>query len=196
MIPAIGVHDRRCGREIQPGPQITKMKSPRRFSKEQFMRSKRATRMIGSVAALIAAVTLAILALPSAAQPAASVGTHYDKTHELTLNGTISNVISQTAAGVPAGLHLVVSGPQGTVDAHLGPYVSRDTREALHSGLPVQVVGSMAMFQGKQYLLARQVIFSGRQVTVRSAEGFLLLGQPNSAHHAAAKKSELNGGAR
>ena len=152
------------------------------------------------IAALLA--SLAILAMPLAA-PAADNATvryplGYDKAHEITLTGTIQEVVSRPATGVPAGLHVLVAGPQGTVDAHLGPYLPHDTQEALQVGVPVQIVGAMETLKGKNYLLARQVIFSGRLVTVRSANGFLLQAQPSGiAHHlAVATKTEVNGGAR
>jgi hypothetical protein len=161
------------------------------------MRSNPTKNSLRAIAALVLITLLAILALPLGAQPPASASTHYDKAHEITLNGTIDSVFTVTQGAF--GLHLIVTSSAGTVDAHLGPYVSRANQEALHSGLPVQIIGSMATFQGKEYLLARQVIFSGRQVNVRSDNGFLLLGGGNPhPHHAAAKTSqaESNGGAR
>lgn len=160
------------------------------------MRSNRSTSFLRSIAALVFVMLLAILALPLGAQPPASAPTHYDKAHEITLNGTIDSVVTATQGAF--GLHLIVTSSQGTVDAHLGPYVSRTNQEALHSGLPVQIVGSMATFQGKEYLLARQVTFSGRQVNVRSDNGFLLLGGGASRpHHSAAQTAQAsNGGAR
>jgi hypothetical protein len=60
------------------------------------------------------------------------------------------------------------------VDAHLGPYLTKDTQEALHAGLPMQIVGAVEEHNGKSFLLARQLIFAGRTVTVRSENGFLV----------------------
>ncbi len=166
------------------------------------MSCNRFTRTSRMIAALFASLLLAILAVPLAA-PAAddSIVRHpigYDKTHEITLTGTIQEIISKPAAGVPAGVHLLVAGPQGTVDAHLGPYLTPDTRQALQTGVVVQIVGAMETLHGNNYLLARQVIFSGRLVTVRSENGFLLQLQSANPHHSAAKTSqtEVNGGAR
>ncbi len=97
----------------------------------------------------------------------------YDKAHEITVNGTVQEVVTKRVAGSPVGMHLLVAGPEGVVDAHVGPYLSKDTQEALHAGLPVQIVGAMEEVRGKHYLLARQVILGGRMFTVRTENGFL-----------------------
>ena len=152
-------------------------------------------------ALMLATVIMSAQAVSLHAQPMA--GSHsplaYDKAHEITLNGTIQEVVPQAPIGSPAGVHLMVAGPDGTVDAHLGPYMTSDTMQALQAGIPVQVVGVMQKVGGQQYLLARQVIFSGRQVTVRSANGFLLeVQRPRTSRGAFQKATaaESNGGAR
>jgi len=155
------------------------------------------------IAAPLSGLMLAILPVPIIAQStedahsAATAG--YDRAHEITLNGTIEEVITEPAAGSPVGLHIMVAGPQGTVDAHLGPYLTKETREALLAGTPIQIVGAMETLHGKEYLLARQVIFSGRLVRVRTENGFLLqMPSPGAGHRGAAKTSPFgsNGGGR
>jgi hypothetical protein len=123
----------------------------------------------------------------------------YDKMHEITLAGTIEEVVFHAAAGSPAGMHLLVAGSQGTADVHLGPYMTKETQEALHSGTPVQIVGAMETIRGKSYLLARLLTFDGRTITVRSKNGFLVMGQPSrmvSSNAEKASQGELNGGAQ
>jgi hypothetical protein len=122
----------------------------------------------------------------------------YDRTHEITLNGSVQELVTRSVPGAPAGAHLLIAGAHGTTDAHLGPYLSKQTLEALHAGTPVQIVGSMETVHGKSYLLARQLIFSGRLVTVRSPNGFLMMTQTPRAPHNVEKASqvETTGGAR
>jgi len=148
-------------------------------------------------------LVLAILPVAVIAQPATDAShvtiLGYDKAHEITLNGTVEAVITEPATGSPVGLHILVASPQGKVDAHLGPYMTKETREALQAGMPVQIVGAMETLHGKEYLLARQVIFGGRLVTVRSMNGFLMqTPSPRAGHRGAAKTSAFgsNGGAR
>jgi len=155
----------------------------------------------GLPAGLLLAIVTVSLSVSLIAQPADSNGPHtrlgYDKAHEITINGTIQEV-REAPAGSPVGVHLLVAGEKGAVDAHLGPYLTKDTQDALQAGIPVQIVGAMERVGTKQYLLAREVIFSGRQVKVRSANGFLLQAQMPSARRAgfAAHATESNGGTR
>ena len=158
--------------------------------------------LAGLLAGLLLAIVTVSLSVSLNAQPADSNGPHtspgYDKAHEITINGTIQEVVREAPAGSPVGVHLLVAGENAAVDAHLGPYLTKDTQDALQAGIPVQIVGAMERVGTKQYLLAREVIFSGRQVRVRSANGFLLPAQMPSARRAgfAAHAAESNGGAR
>jgi hypothetical protein len=123
----------------------------------------------------------------------------YDLAHELTVNGTVQKVVTAHVAGSPVGLHLLLAAPQGTVDAHLGPYLSKDVRDGLHAGQLVQIVGAMTTLKGKNVLLARQLIFGGRMVTVRSKHGFLLRGAIQSHASSKTKRAShvaVSGGAR
>jgi hypothetical protein len=143
------------------------------------MRRTYMTKPARIIAGLLTGMLFAVMTLPLSAQTAAdSRAQHpfvpaYDKAHEITLNGMVHEIVTKHAAGSPFGMHLVVAGPEGMVDAHVGPYLTKDTQEALHAGLPVQIVGAMEEHNGKSYLLARQLIFGGRTVTVRNENGFL-----------------------
>ena len=160
------------------------------------------TRLIAG--GVLSVLLLAITAVPLAAQPAAEahplhfVGHGYDKAHEVTINATISQMITKHAAGSPAGLHLLVTGPEGLVDAHLGPFMTRQTQSALRAGTAVQIVGAMETVHGKQYLLARELTVGGRTITVRSSNGMLRVGQPSRQHqmHRNRSRVEVRGGAQ
>jgi hypothetical protein len=138
-------------------------------------------------AGLFTGLLFVIATIPLNAQPAhpgaqQSLALGYDKAHEITLTGTIEEVNEKPATGSPVGLHLMVAGSQGNVDAHLGPYMTEETREALHTGTLVQIVGAMEKLHGKEYLLARQVIFGGRLVQVRSENGLLVRAHTAKSH--------------
>ncbi|HZC24197.1 MAG TPA: hypothetical protein VE866_12715 [Candidatus Binatia bacterium] len=146
--------------------------------------------MIGLFIA-ITAVSLNAQPLDSEAQPSRAFG--YDKAHEITLTGTIAAINEKPARGNPVGLHLVLSAPQGRVDAHLGPYMTKETIEALHTEIPVQVVGATEKLHGKEFLLARQVIFGGRLVQVRNENGFLVREHSAKSHHRNQKSGSKEG---
>ncbi len=163
-------------------------------------RSRKATRLSSG---LLLSLLFAVVALPLGAQPASETrpghgfGPVYDAAHEITITGTVREVVTKHVLGSPVGMHLLVSQGGGTIDAHVGAFLAKDVQEALHPGLPVQLVGAMQEINGKQYLLARQLIFGGRLVAVRNESGFLV--------HNVAKRTratvgvsqhEVNGGAR
>jgi hypothetical protein len=135
-------------------------------------------RTLASLGRLVAGIVFATLVLPLDAQTApaahAPFSLGYDKAHEITVIGTIRNLTSESISGSPFGVHLFVAGSQGVFDVHLGPYLGKETQEALHAGIPVQVLGATETIRGKGYLLARQLIFAGRMLTVRNENGLLV----------------------
>lgn len=167
------------------------------------------TKLTRMIAGLLTGLLFAILAVPLGAQTAPEsragrgFGPAYDAAHETILHGTIREVVTKHETGSPAGMHLLVAGPQGVVDTHVGPYLSKETREALRAGAPVQIVGAAVSLNGKEYFLARQLTVGTRTVTVRSPHGFLVREHaPRVARSKAESKTEktsqveLNGGAR
>jgi hypothetical protein len=167
------------------------------------MRSTRKNPFSLALAGILPGLLLAIFALPVGAQPVDEAPTApsrmiiYDSAHEVTINGTVQTVVAKHVAGSPAGMHLLVSGAQGTVDAHVGPFIPKNIRQALHMGLPLEVVGAMTTVRGKQFLLVRQLIYGGQTITVRNSRGFLLAPARSSLDPKWKNNSKLslNGGA-
>ncbi len=121
-------------------------------------------------------------------------GPVYDPQKEVTLSGTVIQFVSPPASAGPGGLHMQLSVSGETIDVHLGPHFSKQNREALKPGQLVQVVGVKAGFGGKDVLLARQLIFAGRLVTVRSAHGFLV--RESEPRRSSAEGNRVTGGAQ
>ena len=151
------------------------------------------------IARLLTGLTFAILAVPLVAQPATEVrpgqgiGPVYDAAHEVTLNGIIQQVVTKHTAGAPAGMHLLVTGPKGVVDAHVGPFLNKQAKEALREGTPIRIVGAKTSIRGKSYLLARQLTVDGHTFAVRSKHGALVREAANHRVHSA---DEVKGGAQ
>lgn len=118
----------------------------------------------------------------------------YNPANELVLNGTIQEVVTARRIGSPPGMHLLIRGPQGSLDAHVGSFLAKDVQAALRPGASVKVVGAIELLHGQQYLLARQLEFNGRVITVRSSRGFLLRSLPSGTTRVAARNSARNGG--
>lgn len=148
---------------------------------------------------LVAAMLLALAAeaaTPSQSSPAGGgSGLAYDQTKEVGLVGTVERLDAHPASGGPPGFHLFITASGKTVDAHLGPFLSKQNREALVAGQPVQIVGISTSIHGKEVLLARQLIFAGRLVTVRNERGFLVREHPARRTNRESKPA-VSGGAQ
>jgi hypothetical protein len=144
---------------------------------------------------LLTGLLFAVLAIPLCAQTARvgrGFGPVYDAAHETILNGTVQEVITTHTSGSPAGMHLSVAGSQGTVDAYIGPFLNSETKESLHPGASVRIVGATLSLHGKEYYLARQLTVGGRTVTLRSERGLLQSAQASRVSRLrAAKSSEV-----
>jgi hypothetical protein len=154
----------------------------------------KSARTLACVAALLLAAVAAAQAT-TVKQPSSlgkGLGFAYDLTHEITFVGTVQSVVSRPAHGSPFGFHLLVSTSGKVVDAHLGPYISKENQEALHIGELVQIIGVNERVHGRNVLLARQLVFAGRQVTVRNERGFLV--RAASQHKISDGNRAVNGG--
>jgi len=115
---------------------------------------------------------------------------------EVTISGTVDRLLTQPLSpGSPAGAHLLISASGKTVDAHLGPRFSRQNRDAMTAGQPVEVTGVLTQIHGQEVLLVRQLTFEGHTVTVRNQRGFLV-GEHPARRVNSDRNSAPNGGAQ
>jgi len=140
-----------------------------------------------------------LLAAQTVAAPntARAIGfARYNRANEIVLSGTVQEVITAHRIGSPPGMHLLVKGPQGTVDTHVGPFLAKDVQAALQVGTSVKIIGAMELLHGRQYLLVSQLDFNGRVVNVRSSKGFLVRAVPTGTSRVAPRTTAQNSGER
>ena len=150
--------------------------------------------LLSLLAGLMAEIPLAAQAVRTSQPGRGIMFARYNAANEIALSGTIQRVITARQLGSPPGMHLFVTGPQGTVDAHVGSFLAKDVQAALRTGTSVKVVGAMEQLHGQNYLLARQISFDGRVVNVRSSTGFLVRSLPTRRTRFAVRNSAQNGG--
>jgi hypothetical protein len=168
------------------------------------MRSRSKRQSMIALAGLMPAMLLALSAVPARAQAAAATNPSrgpipiYDTAHEITVNGTVQEVVTKRTIGSPAGMHLMISGAQGLVDAHVGPFLTKNMQQAMHTGLPLKVVGVMITARDRQILLVRELSYGGQTVLVRNKNGIPFRPALPSNSPALRKNPWLamNGGAR
>jgi hypothetical protein len=142
------------------------------------------------------ALALCVFALPLHAQTSdvkTKPITHprYDMTKEVTLSGTVSNVVKSPARemNLVPGSHVFVGTKAGTVDASLGFFAMQGKGAlSVQPGEHVQITGVMKTVKDKEVFIARLVQANGHEYAIRNEHGF--------AYRPAARnaKSESKGG--
>jgi hypothetical protein len=130
-------------------------------------------------AGLCAFALLPLLSSPLSAQAQTAVENQaagpfsYDVTQEVTLNGTVSSVLTGPSPGMIMGSHLLLTTSSGPVDASLGMFAMRGKGAvSVVVGQQVEVTGVMKTMNGKQVFLVRIVKAGGQVYTIRNERGF------------------------
>lgn len=154
------------------------------------MNRSRFTTPIPLIAALIA--LLAIVAVPLGAQPVRQIHPYYDITKEVTLTGTVTDVVTKPSAGMIPGAHLVLSTESGVVDASLGRW-GLEGKGALSVavGERVEVTGVMKTLRNKEVFVTRTVTVGGQVYAMRNEHGIPVSPQ---ARERAGQKAAQKGG--
>jgi hypothetical protein len=136
------------------------------------------------------------LAVPAGAQTAATAQATrpaplYDASKEVTLQGTVSNVVTKPGAGMIVGGHLIVATAQGNVDAHVGRALAGKNPIAIKTGDSVKLVGVMVTTNHNPVFLVRTAEAGGHTYTIRSEKGFLITQLPARSGSATPVKGSL-----
>jgi hypothetical protein len=124
---------------------------------------------------ILAAAIVCLLATALAAQPGPDPGRpgpRYDKTTEMTVEGTVKEVRYPDDGRGRKGLHLTLEAGEETWDVHLGPAAYVETKGfSLAAGDAIVVTGSRVEIDGKPVLIARQLTKGDAKLELRDGEG-------------------------
>jgi hypothetical protein len=99
----------------------------------------------------------------------------YDVSQEVTLSGTVSSVLTQPAAGMIMGSHLLFVTSSGPVDASLGKFaLLGDDALAVTAGQQIEVTGVAKIIKDRQVFLARKVTAGSTVYVIRNKHGFVV----------------------
>lgn len=149
---------------------------------------------------VVALLALSALAVPTQAQTATGVKKahptpFYDATKEVTLEGTVQNVLRKPSHGMLPGAHVMLATSSGTVDTHLGPFAFKGFHPlSVAPGDHISVVGVKKTVRGNEVFLARTVKVGDAEYKIRSQHGSVLA--PMNPAIAKAKANKTVGGAR
>jgi len=130
------------------------------------MRSKKTTLII----ALLLLWTISVAwAQKSASAPAAP---KYDVAKEITFKGTIEEIKETPDAKGDVHLDLMVKSGADVFDVHLCPSsVLKDLEVQFAKGGEIQVTGAKAERDGKEVILAREIVQGSNTVVLRDKQG-------------------------
>ena len=154
------------------------------------MRSSCFTTSPRMIAGLLAGLLFAILVVPLVAQSGDKSSSYYDVTQEITLNGTVSAVITKPAPGMTWGPHLLLTTVSGKVDVSLGRWAFEGKGAlSVTVGQQVEMTGVMKTLNEKEVFLARTVKVNGKVYTMRNEHGIPV--SPLARERAAEKGESL-----
>jgi len=125
-------------------------------------------------AASTAMIASLVAATPLVAQRGQGGGGNYDPTTEMTLSGTVDQVVEVPGpSGGPGGLHLMVLSDGAMIEVHLGPatYVSSQGF-AFAVGDEVTLTGSKVKVGEVDAVIAREVRKGDQALVLRDEQGF------------------------
>ena len=124
----------------------------------------------------------ALLAQMQGAGRRGKAARNYDPSTEITVKGTVQDVVHPTGKTNNAGTHLTLKSDQGTFDIHVGPsaYISSQ-QFTFTKGDEIEVVGSKTTVDGKEALRARQITKDGKVLTLRDKQGLPLWSRAGAA---------------
>lgn len=129
---------------------------------------------------LLATLAISLLAAPVYANESVTlkrtvIASKYDVSKEVTLEGTVQDVVMKPAAGSIIGAHLMIATAQGAVDAHVGNLIfSGKDGVSFSSGQAVKLTGIMTTFNQKSVFLVRTIKTGSSTIAVRNDHGFLV----------------------
>ena len=155
---------------------------------------RRFTASIRMVAGLLTVLLFATLAVPLGAQTARQSHPFYDISKEVTLKGTVSDVLAKAAPGTMAGPHLLFATSSGKVDASLGRFALQGKDPlSVAAGKEVEVTGVMKTIKGREIFVARIVKVNGKAYRLRNQHGVPMspLSRERASQKAAQKGESL-----
>jgi hypothetical protein len=155
------------------------------------------TKSIRMVAGLLTGLLFATLAVPLGAQtarPSHLSHQFYEISKEVTLSGTVSNVLAKAAPGTLPGPHLLLATTSGRIDASLGRFALQGKNPlSVAPGKEVEVTGVMKTIRNQDVFVARVVKVNGKAYQLRNQHGVPIspLSRERAAQKAAQKGESL-----
>jgi hypothetical protein len=122
------------------------------------------------------------------------LGASNSKSPDVAITAVVTNVLAGQNPGTQGGLHLMLSTPQGVLDASVGPYLTPETQHQLVSGRQIKFVGQIKTVGDQKILFVRTLVLNGNQITIRNDSGALVRHRSHDRTHTQSSLNDQNGG--
>ena len=140
---------------------------------------------------------------PASAQTAAAAGStaalqHWNSANEISVTGTIHEVVNGSTSGLPPGVNLLLDGSQSFQYASLGSQLNSSTKSALTAGQPIKLKGIVTNINGQNLLVVRELTIGQQTTQIRNTKGMMSPRVEVSAYQGNRPRSKnaSNGGAQ
>jgi hypothetical protein len=116
------------------------------------------------------------------------------KSSDIAVTAIIQEIVPNRSSGIPAGLHLMLSTPQGVLDASVGPYLTPSIQQELSAGQQIQVIGQVKTVHDQKYLLVRHLVLNGEDIVIRNDNGSLVRERSHERTRTQSSSINQNGG--
>lgn len=149
-----------------------------------------------------------VIALFSASTPPACAQTttagnsatfeRWNPANEISVNGTIHEVITSHNSDTPAGVNLQLDSTASFQYANLGTQLNTSIKSQLAAGQAVTLKGVLASINGQNILVVRDITINQQTTHIRNDKGSIRLRVEDSAYQGnrPPSKNVVNGGAR
>ena len=153
------------------------------------------------ITGLCALALLSLISSPPAVQAQADTAeTTHAKTSpevpkEITLQGTVSSVLTKSSAGMIPGSHLMLSTSSGSIDASLGRFgLIGKGALSVAAGDEVEVTGVLRTLRDTQVFLVRTVKAGGQVYLIRNEHGVMISPQTRERLSAGQRPAQFGRG--
>ncbi|HEY1579830.1 MAG TPA: hypothetical protein VGF82_22420 [Terracidiphilus sp.] len=124
------------------------------------------------------ALLIGVSIRPASAQTVAAAGSsatlqRWNPANEISVTGTIHEVVNGSTSGLPVGINLLLDGSQSFQYASIGSQLNSSVKSELTAGQPIKLTGIVTNIDGQNILVVRNLIIGLQTTQIRNIKGML-----------------------
>lgn len=115
---------------------------------------------------------------PASAQTVAAAGNpatlqRWNSANEISVTGTIHEIVNGSTSGLPVGINLLLDSSQSFKYASLGSQLNSSVKSELAAGQPIKLKGVVTNISGLNILIVRELSIGQQTTQIRNSKGML-----------------------